>query len=106
MKNELIIDPSLLDFDNPIADIEAIRELNPQRHEMEQLTAILYEDLDRHAGLLLVPIEHFVGAVAGTAADGPVTVRDVASVETSFPGFDACLREIGADIICQQEVQT
>ena len=48
-KSELIIDPSLLDLDRPIADIEAIRELNPQRHEMEQLTAILHEDLERHA---------------------------------------------------------
>jgi 3-hydroxyacyl-[acyl-carrier-protein] dehydratase len=49
VKTELIIDPSLLDFDNPIADLEAIRELNPQRFEMEQLTSILYEDLERHA---------------------------------------------------------
>ena len=49
MKNEFIIDPSLLDFDNPIADIDAIRALNPQRHEMEQLTAVLYEDLERNA---------------------------------------------------------
>ena len=49
MKSEFIIDPSLLDLDRPIADIEAIRKLNPQRHEMEQLTAILYEDLDRNS---------------------------------------------------------
>jgi len=45
---EFIVDPDLLDFENPIADIEAIRALNPQRHEMEQLTAILHEDTDRH----------------------------------------------------------
>ena len=37
-------------------------------------------------------------AVAGTVAEGPVTVRDVAAVETSFPGFEACLAGIGADI--------
>ena len=49
VKSEFIIDPSLLDLDNPIADIEAIRELNPQRHEMEQLTAILHEDVERRA---------------------------------------------------------
>lgn len=49
MHSEFIIDPSLLDLDHPIADIEAIRELNPQRHEMEQLTAILHEDPQRHA---------------------------------------------------------
>jgi 3-hydroxyacyl-[acyl-carrier-protein] dehydratase len=49
LKSKTIIDLSLLDLDNPIADIHAIRKLNPQRHEMEQLTAILYEDLDRNA---------------------------------------------------------
>lgn len=49
VKCEFIIDPALLDFDQPIADIEAIRALNPQRHEMEQLTAILYEDVERNA---------------------------------------------------------
>lgn len=48
MKSEFIIDPSLLDINKPIADIEAIRKLNPQRHEMEQLTAILYEDLENN----------------------------------------------------------
>jgi 3-hydroxyacyl-[acyl-carrier-protein] dehydratase len=45
---EFLVDPDLLDFDSPIADLEAIRKLNPQRHEMEQLTAILYEDTERH----------------------------------------------------------
>ena len=49
MHSDFIIDPSLLDLDHPIADIEAIRKLNPQRHEMEQLTAILHEDPERHA---------------------------------------------------------
>ena len=43
-------------------------------------------------------------AVAGTVADGPVTVRDVAAVETSFPGFEACLAGLGANIRRQAEV--
>ena len=47
MESKFIIDPSLLDLDNPIADINAIRVFNPQRHEMEQLSAILYEDVER-----------------------------------------------------------
>ena len=38
---ELLVDPSQFDFDHPLADIEAIRELNRQRFEMEQLTAIV-----------------------------------------------------------------
>lgn len=37
-------------------------------------------------------------AVAGTVAEGPVKVLDVAAVETSFPGFESCLAGIGADI--------
>ncbi len=48
-KSEFLIDLSLLDLDKPIADIEAIRKLNPQRFEMEQLTSVLYEDLDEHS---------------------------------------------------------
>ncbi|MCB9921132.1 MAG: beta-hydroxyacyl-ACP dehydratase [Planctomycetaceae bacterium] len=45
---ELIIELSKLDFENPIADIEAIRALNPQRYEMEQLTGVVYEDTSKH----------------------------------------------------------
>ncbi len=37
-------------------------------------------------------------AVAGTVAEGAVTVHDVAAVETSFPGFEACLASVGANI--------
>ena len=45
---QLIVELSELDFENPIGDIEVIREQNPQRFEMEQLTAIVYEDLERN----------------------------------------------------------
>ncbi len=45
-KSDFIIDLSLLKDAEPIADIEAIRERNPQRHEMEHLTGILYEDVE------------------------------------------------------------
>lgn len=48
-KSKFLIDPALLDFDHPIADIESIRAMNPQRFEMEQLTSILYEDLEENA---------------------------------------------------------
>lgn len=37
-------------------------------------------------------------AVAATIAEGPVTVNDVATVETSFPGFVSCLQDIGVEI--------
>ena len=41
MKRELLIDPSTIDMNNIIADAEEIRRYNPQRFEMEQLTAIV-----------------------------------------------------------------
>jgi 3-hydroxyacyl-[acyl-carrier-protein] dehydratase len=47
-RKELIIDLSLIDFDNVIADIEEIRRLNPQRGAMEQLTAFVHEDMERN----------------------------------------------------------
>ncbi len=46
---DFIVDPDLLDFNHIIADIEEIRRHNAQRFEMEQLTAIIYEDQVRHA---------------------------------------------------------
>lgn len=45
---DLIIDPSILDLNHIIADQEEIRKYNPQRFEMEQLTAIVYENLETH----------------------------------------------------------
>ena len=42
-----IIDTSELDLSRTIADIEEIRRYNPQRFEMEQLTAVVYEDTTR-----------------------------------------------------------
>jgi 3-hydroxyacyl-[acyl-carrier-protein] dehydratase len=46
-KKELILDFSEYDINTVVADIEAIRRCNPQRYEMEQLTAICYEDRER-----------------------------------------------------------
>jgi len=43
-KKPLIIDFSQLDLDQVLVDTEEIRRYNPQRYEMEQLTAICYED--------------------------------------------------------------
>ena len=42
----LFVDPSTIDFDKVIADLDEIRRYNPQRFEMEQLTAIVYEDAE------------------------------------------------------------
>jgi 3-hydroxyacyl-[acyl-carrier-protein] dehydratase len=42
-KKQLILDFSEYDLNHVVADIEKIRSCNPQRFEMEQLTAICYE---------------------------------------------------------------
>jgi 3-hydroxyacyl-[acyl-carrier-protein] dehydratase len=44
MPPALIVDPKILDFDHPLVDLDAIRKVNPQRYEMEQLTGIVRLD--------------------------------------------------------------
>ncbi len=46
---DLLIDPALLDYDQVVADLDEIRRYNPQRFEMEQLTAVIYENLEEYA---------------------------------------------------------
>ena len=41
----LIVDLAEIDFSRVLADIDEIRKYNPQRFEMEQLTAIVHEDM-------------------------------------------------------------
>ncbi len=43
-------------------------------------------------------------AVAATTAEGPVTISDVAAVNTSFPGFDECLGSLQAEIRVVEDV--
>lgn len=45
---QLIVDLSQIDMNHVIADLGEIRRLNPQRFEMEQLHAVVYEDISRH----------------------------------------------------------
>jgi len=45
---ELIIDPAEIDFSHVIANLEEIRRYIPQRFAMEQLTAIVIDDVERH----------------------------------------------------------
>ena len=47
-KKPPILDFSEFDLNHVVADIETIRKYNRQRFEMEQLTAIVYEDRQRH----------------------------------------------------------
>ncbi len=61
MPPQLHVNPSELDFGHIVADIEAIRRVIPQRFEMEQLSAIIHLDPERHviAGYKDVGTEEF-----------------------------------------------
>jgi 3-hydroxyacyl-[acyl-carrier-protein] dehydratase len=48
MAREFHIDPASLDLQKTLVDLDGIRKINPQRFEMEQLTAIVLIDPDRH----------------------------------------------------------
>src|ERR1700677_352400 len=48
MPPELNLDPAKLDMNHIIADREAICRVNLQRLEMEQIDAIIYEDVSQH----------------------------------------------------------
>ena len=44
MPPPLIMDPASVDCSRPVADLDGIRQVNRQRFEMEQLTAIIFID--------------------------------------------------------------
>ncbi len=48
MPPEIDLDPATLDLNHVIADREGIRLFNPQRFEMEQIDAVVYEDTSQH----------------------------------------------------------
>ena len=57
-KSGLIIDVSQLDLNQVVADIHEIRRYNPQRFEMEQLTAIIHEDTQGKLGVGYKDVRH------------------------------------------------
>jgi 3-hydroxyacyl-[acyl-carrier-protein] dehydratase len=61
MPPALNFDPARLDLSKVLFDTEAIRAVNPQRHEMEQLTAIVHLDGSQHliAGYKDITAEEF-----------------------------------------------
>jgi 3-hydroxyacyl-[acyl-carrier-protein] dehydratase len=70
--SKIFVDLSRIDFNNVIADIEGIRKYNPQRFEMEQLTAIVYEDLDEMVCVGYKDITHDEFWVKGHMPDMPL----------------------------------
>ncbi len=59
MPPEPLVDPAQIDLNHVIADREAIRKVNPQRFEMEHLTAIVHVD----------PVQHLVIGYKDVGAD-------------------------------------
>ena len=48
-ETKFLVDLSRVDFDRPVATLDDIRRYNPQRFEMEQLTAVVYVDEREYA---------------------------------------------------------
>ena len=48
MPREFHLDPASIDWNRVIVDLDGIRKVNPQRFEMEQLTAIVLIDPEKH----------------------------------------------------------
>ena len=61
MPSEPLVDMSQFDFSKPLFNLEEIRRINPQRHEMEQLTGIVHVDESTHTivGFKNVTTEEF-----------------------------------------------
>ena len=87
-RRALILEPSEYDLDHVIADSEAICRYNRQRFEMQQLTAIIYEDRERRvcAGYKdLGPDEFWVrGHMPGTPIMPGVIMCEAAAQLASY----------------------
>lgn len=98
---DLIIDPATLDFNNVIANQEEIRKYNPQRFEMEQLTAIVHEDLDNHVCAGYKDITHDEFWVRGHMPNMPlmpgVVMLEAAAQMCSY--FSQKYDLLGADMV-------
>ena len=46
VKKELFVSPELYDINKPVAGLAEIEKYNPQRFEMQQLTAIVYDNAE------------------------------------------------------------
>ncbi|HUY33910.1 MAG TPA: 3-hydroxyacyl-ACP dehydratase FabZ family protein [Pirellulales bacterium] len=58
MAKDLILDFSEYDLNHVVADLDEIRRYNPQRFEMEMLTAVVHEDVDRMLGVGYKDVRH------------------------------------------------
>ena len=61
MAPPLLLDLKTIDLNHVVYDIEAIRKINPHRHEMEQITSVVYvaNDPPTLVGLKEVTMDEF-----------------------------------------------
>ena len=79
-----LVEPDLWDADHVMADLDTIRQYNPQRFEMEQLTAVIHEDSSRHvcAGYKdLAPDEFWVRGHVSQSPVMPATLMCEAAAQ-------------------------
>lgn len=71
-ESKFLVDLSLVDFDRPIATLDDIRRINPQRFEMEQLSAVVYVDEKEYACVGYKDVTHHEFWVRGHMPDLPL----------------------------------
>lgn len=72
MPPEILFDYRQLDFSRPVVDLDEIRKVNPQRFEMEQLTAIVYIDRQQHLAVGYKDVGHDEFWIRGHMPDHPL----------------------------------
>ncbi len=87
MPPPLILDPTGLDLDTIVADQEAIRRINPQRFEMEQINAVV----------LIDPVQQLIAGYKDVGAD-EFWVRGHMPDYPLLPGVLIC--EAAAQLCC------
>jgi len=94
-KKELFVDPSCYDLDHPLSGIDEIRKYNKQRFEMEQLTAIVYENFDEGScvGFKDITDKEFwiAGHMPGFALMPGVIMCEVAAQLASYFSTKYCI---------------
>ena len=122
MPPELHFDLAKIDFSNVVADLDAIRKVNPQRFEMEQLDAIVMVDFAQKLivgykdvrfdefwvrghmpGYPLMPGVLMCEAAAQLAQRGPIDVEHVVWLRLlcSMPGLGHTLGARAGDVVAE-----
>lgn len=98
---EWIIEPAKLDYSQIVADIEAIRQINSQRGDMEHLTAIIHDDGEKNicAGYFDVSDKEFwiPGHMPGAPLMPGVIICEAAAQVCSYHALKHDL--LGCDIM-------